>query len=115
MLLDVAILGNRDEPGVPALDEWYRETMVSNVTRRTLVASLGALSAAGMSRQRSQPVAARACEAELPEGANERITFASIAEGLPLTAPGQHLHLYRFTLPAGETLPAHSHPGATML
>ena len=85
------------------------------MTRRSLMETLGVFSAIASGGFRPRRVAATFCDTELPEGAGERITLHSIAHGLPSNAPGQQLHLYRFTLPPREELPAHSHPGATML
>ena len=45
----------------------------------------------------------------------ERTTVEPIARGAPLSTPGHALTLYRFTLPPGEVVPPHRHPGPTIL
>lgn len=87
-----------------------------SLTRRTLVAALAlAGSAVGMRTGASRAVANAECLTSLPDGAADRVTLTAIAAGPPLNAPGQSLQLFRFALPPGEALRAHSHPGATIL
>jgi quercetin dioxygenase-like cupin family protein len=45
----------------------------------------------------------------------EGITLEPIGYGAPLSTPGHGLTVYRFTLPPGEVVPPHRHPGATIL
>ena len=86
----------------------------SPITRRGAVAAVVALGMFGSRRKTARGIQTD-CEPALPERAAERVTYTPIAEGLPLNAPGQGMSLYRFTMPPGEALPAHSHPGATLL
>jgi quercetin dioxygenase-like cupin family protein len=89
--------------------------MMRSLTRRAAISALGVLAALGAGRRATAAAAAQACAPELPAGAAERITLTPIATGLPAAAPNQRLTLYRFTMPPGEALAVHSHPGATML
>ncbi len=89
-------------------------------TRRSIAAWLAAGTLFGKFGLR--PVAARQGEADCSEAepatppeAMERITLQPIAIGLPLGAPDQQLSLYRFTLPPGNKVDPHRHPGATIL
>ena len=45
----------------------------------------------------------------------EGITFEPIGYGAPKSTPGHGLTVYRFSLPPGEVIPPHRHPGATIL
>ena len=87
---------------------------MTRITRRGVVAAIAALGVFGAGRNVTHG-AQMVCEPELPAGADDQVTFTPIAEGLPMNAPGQALRLYRFTMPPGEALPNHSHPGATLL
>lgn len=84
-------------------------------TRRGAVAALAGLGGFGSSRKPVQSAQDDVCTAGLPVGADERVTLTPIAEGVPLDVPGHALRLYRFTMPPGDALPTHSHPGVTML
>jgi quercetin dioxygenase-like cupin family protein len=86
----------------------------STITRRGAVAAVAALGLYG-SRRKTARGTQTDCAPALPESAGDRVTYTPIAEGLPLNAPGQVMQLYRFTMPPGDALPAHSHPGATLL
>jgi quercetin dioxygenase-like cupin family protein len=45
----------------------------------------------------------------------EGTTFEPIGFGTPVSTPGYGLSVYRFSLPPGEVVPPHRHPGATIL
>jgi mannose-6-phosphate isomerase-like protein (cupin superfamily) len=87
---------------------------MTRTTRRGAVAAVAALGLFGINRNAVRGFTA-VCAPALPESASARVTYTPIAEGLPLNAPAQTMRLYRFTMPPGEMLPAHSHPGATLL
>jgi quercetin dioxygenase-like cupin family protein len=58
-----------------------------------------------------------ACEdpAAVATARAERTTIEPIGRGNPVSTPGHGLTLYRFSLPPGEVVPPHRHPGATIL
>jgi len=90
------------------------EARKTRITRRGAVAAIAALGAFGAGRKRARG-AQVICDPVLPQGEEDRVTYTPIAEGLPINTPGQVMRLYRFTMPPGEALPNHSHPGATLL
>jgi quercetin dioxygenase-like cupin family protein len=97
--------------------------MAKRITRRV---ALVAGAVAGLGGSRWSPASGRiaaqdaSCEADAlpPDVATaraERTTFEPIAVGAPLSTPGHTLTVNRFTLPPGEVVSPHRHPGATVL
>jgi quercetin dioxygenase-like cupin family protein len=90
----------------------------STVTRRAVLASgvlagwvgprLGMPHAAAQEDTCAVPPAVATARAE-------GITVEPIGFGAPVSTPGHGLTLYRFSLPPGEVVEPHRHPGATIL
>lgn len=75
------------------------------MTRRTLLAWIGlTLASVGLT---GMPVSGTGQATPASTGVVREV----IMSGNPEAAPGQILELVRYTIPAGLTLPAHTHPG----